>query len=130
MPLKICHILGTCSNHVSHLHSDEVAKIRLSGYCKCKKISDKIAFHLPTGASMFRQGAIAPSSPPLAPPLIQLSFSNYEGIMREENFNCRWVRSTLYSLWPNALDNARQRSTILRFTKLRSTKIRALDFTQ
>ena len=29
----------------------------------------KIAFHLPTGASMLRRGAIAPS-PPLAPPLV------------------------------------------------------------
>ena len=32
------------------------------------KISEKIAFHLPTGASMLRWGAKAPS-PPLVPPL-------------------------------------------------------------
>ena len=40
--------------------------------------------------------------------------------MREENFNCACVRSTLYSLWPNALDNTRQRSTILRLAKNRA----------
>ena len=33
------------------------------------KYLQQIFFHLPTGASMFRQGAISPSSPPLAPPL-------------------------------------------------------------
>ena len=35
-----------------------------------------------------------------------------------------------YHVWPNALDNAQQRSTILRLTKLHSTKNRTLDFTQ
>ena len=63
-------------------------------------------------------------------PGVQLSVSNYEGIIREKNFNCACVRSTLYSLWPNALDNAQQRSTILRLTKLHSTNYKALDFTQ
>ena len=33
------------------------------------KISEKIAFHLSTGASMLRRGAIALPSSPLAPPL-------------------------------------------------------------
>ena len=44
--------------------SDEGAKIWFSEYFKFQKI----AFHLPTGASILRRGAIAPS-PPLAPPL-------------------------------------------------------------
>ena len=39
------------------------------------KIYDKIVFHLPMGASMFRQGAIAPSSPPLAPPMASIKFN-------------------------------------------------------
>ena len=30
----------------------------------------QVVFHLPTGATMFRQGDIEPSSPPLAPPVL------------------------------------------------------------
>ena len=38
--------------------SDEGAKIRFSGYHRCKKNLRKIIFHLPKGSSMFQRGAI------------------------------------------------------------------------
>ena len=41
------------------------------------KISEKIAFHLPTGISMLRRGV----SPPLAPPLV---IAKYPKVLEEE----------------------------------------------
>ena len=48
--------------------SDRGLKYGCQGIVNAKNLH-KIVFHLPTGGSMFRQGATAPSSPPLAPTL-------------------------------------------------------------
>ena len=49
--------------------SDEGAKIRLSGYCKCQKSPTKELFTFRRGVACSDRGATAPSSPPLAPTL-------------------------------------------------------------
>ena len=51
--------------------SDEVAKIWFSGYYKWQKFPKKSLFTFQRGLACSDGGAIAPHSPPLAPPMLE-----------------------------------------------------------